>query len=104
MRQMARCERLTLIGISVLSCVLHAVAYFRFRFDSDEPQHLHVAWGWVAGMVQYRDFFDNHAPLFLMATAPLLRLVGERSDVLLFMRAPMVLLFALVVWWTYILG
>ncbi|MDQ6801695.1 MAG: glycosyltransferase family 39 protein [Acidobacteriota bacterium] len=101
---MARDERLTLIGIAVLSLVVHAVAYFRYRFDSDEPQHLHVAWGWTAGLLQYRDLFDNHAPLFHILTAPLLKLVGERPDVLLYMRAPMVLLFAVVIWSTYIVG
>jgi hypothetical protein len=104
MRQIARGERLILIGISLLSCLLHTVAYFRYRFDSDEPQHLHVAWGWTAGLLQYRDVFDNHAPLFHILTAPMLRLVGERPDVLLFMRAPMLLLFALVIAATYILG
>jgi hypothetical protein len=101
---MARGERLTFIGIVVLSCLLHAAAYFRYRFDSDEPQHLHVAWGWTAGLLQYRDLFDNHAPLFHILTAPMLKLVGERPDVLLYMRAPMLLLFALVIGTTYILG
>src|SRR6266849_3434662 len=104
MRQMARGERLILIGISALSCLLHALAYFRYRFDSDEPQHLHVAWGWTAGLLQYRDVFDNHAPLFHILTAPMLRLVGDRPDVLLYMRAPMLLLFALVIWSTYMVG
>src|SRR6266508_1535384 len=104
MRQMARGERLILIGFVVLSCVLHAVAYFRYRFDSDEPQHLHVAWGWTAGLLPYRDFFDNHAPLFHIATAPILRAAGEREDVLLFMRAPMLVLFAVMIWATYVLG
>jgi hypothetical protein len=87
-----------------LSLVLRALAYFRYRFDSDEPQHLHVAWGWAAGLLQYRDVFDNHAPLFHMLTAPILNLVGERPDVLLYMRAPMVLLFAIVIAATYVLG
>jgi hypothetical protein len=80
------------------------VAFFRYRFDSDEPQHLHVAWGWTAGLLPYRDFFDNHAPLFHIATAPILRAVGEREDVLLFMRAPMLALFAVMIWATYVLG
>ncbi len=80
------------------------MAFFRYRFDSDEPQHLHVAWGWTAGLLPYRDFFDNHAPLFHIATAPILRAVGEREDVLLFMRAPMLVLFAVMIWATYVLG
>jgi Dolichyl-phosphate-mannose-protein mannosyltransferase len=88
----------------VTSAVLRALAFFRYRFDSDEPQHLHVAWGWGAGLLPYRDFFDNHAPLFHLATAPILKAVGEREDALLFMRAPMLLLFAVVIWATYVLG
>jgi len=101
---MARGERLTLIGIAVLSLVLRTLAYFNYRFDSDEPQHLHVAWGWTAGLLQYRDLFDNHAPLFHILTAPILALVGERADALLYMRGPMLLLFGVVVACTYILG
>src|SRR5581483_7969869 len=104
MRQMGRGERLILIVLAVCTGVLRALAYFRYRFDSDEPQHLHVAWGWTAGLLQYRDLFDNHAPLFHMLTAPILALAGERADVLLYMRAPMPLLFAIVVWVTYVVG
>jgi hypothetical protein len=76
----------------------------RYRFDSDEQQHLHVAWGWTAGLVQYRDLFDNHAPLFHMITAPILALFGERADILLWMRVPMLVLFAFVVWGTYVVA
>lgn len=39
-----------------------------------------------------------------MLTAPILHAVGEREDVLLFMRAPMLVLFAAVIWATYVLG
>ncbi len=77
---MSRSERIALATCAVVSLVLRAIAFFHYRFDSDEPQHLHVAWGWTAGLVQYRDVFDNHAPLFHMATAPLLRLLGEHCQ------------------------
>jgi hypothetical protein len=97
-------ERLTLGVFAILSLAVRAVAFFRYRFDSDEPQHLHVAWGWTAGLLQYRDLFDNHAPLFQMLTAPVLSWAGERPDVLLVMRAPMLLLYAIVLASTYILG
>jgi hypothetical protein len=97
-------ERLTIALLALTSALLRAVAFFRYRFDSDEPQHLHVAWGWTAGLLQYRDVFDNHAPLFHIVTAPILKLVGERDDVLLYMRAPMLIPFAIVVGATYILG
>ena len=84
--------------------MLRALAFFRYRFDADEQQHLHVAWGWTAGMVQYRDYFDNHAPLFHLLTAPILALLAERSDILLWMRGPMLVLFGIVLWGTYVLA
>src|SRR5258706_7265700 len=101
---MSRRERVVVAALALLMRALGGAAFFRYGFDSDEPQHLHVAWGWTAGLVQYRDLFDNHAPLFHILSAPLLRVVGERSDVLFFMRAPMLLLFAVVLWATYVLG
>jgi hypothetical protein len=97
-------ERWTLLFLALLSLALRGIELFRYRIDSDEPQHLHVAWGWTAGLVQYRDLFDNHAPLFHMLTAPILSRVGERPDVMLFMRLPMLPLFAVVVGATYVLG
>ncbi|HEU4888507.1 MAG TPA: glycosyltransferase 87 family protein, partial [Thermoanaerobaculia bacterium] len=98
---MTRRERLLLVVLAALALLLRAAAFFRYRFDSDEQQHLHVTWGWTAGLVQYRDLFDNHAPLFHMLMAPLLAIAGERSDILLWMRLPMLALFAIVVWATY---
>ncbi len=101
---MSKSERLLLWSTAALTLVLRALALFRYRFDSDEQQHLHVTWGWTAGLVQYRDFFDNHTPLFHLLTAPILVLIGERSDVLLWMRAPMLVLFAAVLWGTFVLA
>ncbi len=101
---LTRIERITLIALATLSLLLRAVAYFRYRFDSDEPQHLHVAWGWTAGLVQYRDYFDNHAPLFHMLSAPLVAALGERADILLYMRATMLPLLAVVIGGTYVIG
>jgi hypothetical protein len=97
-------ERILLWSMAALSLVLRAIAFLNYRFDADEQQHLHVAWGWVDGRVQYRDFFDNHAPLFHLVTAPILASFGERSDILHWMRVPMLLLFAVVVCATYLIG
>lgn len=101
---MSRTERILLWTTAAAAVVLRALAYFRYRFDSDEQQHLHVSWGWTVGKIQYRDVFDNHAPLFHMVTAPFLALFGERADILLWMRLPMLLLFGTVVWATWELG
>jgi len=62
---------------------------FRWRFDSDEWQHLHVAWAWSQGFLEYRDLFDNHAPLFHMLTAPLVAAFGETPVILFLMRLVM---------------
>lgn len=64
-----------------------------FRIDSDEPQHLHVVWGVAGGLVQYRDIFDNHSPLFQQLCAPLFRVLGERTDIVVTMRLAMVPLY-----------
>jgi hypothetical protein len=100
----SRSERLLAIALAVVTLAMRCVAFFHYRFDSDEPQHLHVAWGWTVGLLQYRDLFDNHAPLFHMTSAPLLQLLGERPDILLFMRAPMVILWIIVNFTAFSLG
>jgi len=101
---MPRTERLALAAAATVSLVLRGIALLNYRFDSDEPQHLHVAWAWTAGLVQYRDVFDNHAPLFHLASAPLVRLLGERAGILLWMRAAMIPLFAVILFCTWRLG
>lgn len=89
---------------AAVSLLLRCIAFFHYRFDSDEPQHLHVAWGWTAGLLEYRDYFDNHVPLFHIATAPLLAVLGERSNILFYMRAAMLPLFAAVLACTYLIA
>src|SRR5437762_10194405 len=65
-----------------LQFAVRLVYDLRLRVDTDEPQHLHVAWTWTQGLVPYRDAFDNHAPLFHLAMAPLVAAFGERADLL----------------------
>ena len=81
--------------------VLKLVAIYHFRADSDETQHAHVVWGWATGQLQYRDLFDNHMPLFQMLCAPLLRVLGERADILIWLRFAMLPLYALSLWCVY---
>ena len=83
---------------------LRVLYLYNHKTDSDEPQHLHVIWGWTQGFVQYRDLFDNHAPLFHLALAPVVSLIGEHPDVLVLARALLVPLVALSLWATYRLG
>ena len=71
-------------------------------WDSDEPQHLHVVWGWANGLLPYRDVFDNHAPLFQAMSAPLFSLLGERADIVAAMRwaiLPIAVVILLTIFW-----
>ena len=82
-------------GVLFLFVLAIKVCYVRgLTVNSDEPQHLHVAWGWTQGMVQYRDFFDNHTPLFHLTMAPLVAWIGEQADIIFKMRMAMLPLFA----------
>jgi hypothetical protein len=81
------------------------IAYdFRLRVDTDEPQHLHVAWAWTQGLVPYRDVFDNHAPLFHLVMAPLVAALGERADLLIAMRLAVLPLVAALLWCVFRIG
>jgi len=89
---------IALIVLLRLSCV------FRYRFNSDEPQHLHIVWGWVHGLLPYRDIFDNHTPLFHLLCVPFYIMVGDTPSVLFAMRLAMIPLYVIVLWCTYLIG
>jgi hypothetical protein len=76
----------------------------RRAINSDEPQHLHVVWGWTQGLVQYKDFFDNHMPLFHLLFVPVLSFFGERADILYLMRFVMFPFYILSLYFVYLIG
>ncbi len=84
--------------------VLQIAYAFRWRVNSDEPQHLHVVWAWTQGLLPYRDVFDNHAPLFQMLSAPLLSLLGERADIVAWMRLEELPFWVLALWCIWRIG
>ena len=87
-----------------LMIVIRVANILHYRFDSDEPQHLHVIWGWARGFVQYRDLFDNHMPLFHITFAPMFGLIGDRATVLYVMRFVLLPLYFVAAWCTYKIG
>lgn len=94
-----------LFGALLLVLLACKIVYaLHFRIDADEPQHLHVVWGWATGQLPYRDFFDNHGPIFHLLFAPLFSALGERPDILLPMRLAMIPLCACSLWCVYRLG
>lgn len=90
--------------IFIIGLLLRFLYIFQYHFDTDEPQHLHVVWAWTRGLLQYRDVFDNHSPLFHILCAPVLYTIGERATVLFSMRLAMVPLFLIAMFCTYIIG
>ncbi|MFN2475939.1 MAG: ArnT family glycosyltransferase [Chthoniobacterales bacterium] len=99
-----RAEFIFVAGLFTLMLLLKIVNASRYRFDTDESQHLHVIWGWAHGFVQYRDVCDNHMPLFQLAMTPIFGLLGDRADILYWMRFLMLPLYLLAVWCTYRIG
>src|SRR5450755_1626092 len=51
---MPRREFIAAASLFVVMITFKIVNMMCFRFDSDEPQHLHVIWAWARGFVQYR--------------------------------------------------
>jgi hypothetical protein len=83
---------------------LRIVYAFVYHVDSDEPQHLHVVWGWAHGLLPYRDLFDNHSPLFQMLCAPLFWALGEHAWIVVPMRLAMLPLFLADLYLVYLIG
>lgn len=94
----ARGERLAWIGLAALVLLLKGMMIVHYRVDSDETQHAHVVWSWTQGQLPYRDFFDNHMPLFHMACAPFFHLLGEHSFILIELRLAMLPFFFVCLW------
>ncbi|MEO8419031.1 MAG: hypothetical protein ABI475_09935 [Methylophilaceae bacterium] len=84
--------------------LLKVISAYTWRVNSDEPQHLHIVWAWANGLLQYRDVFDNHTPLFHMLFAPIYSLFGERADILVLMRLTVIPLFFMGLWAVYLIG
>jgi hypothetical protein len=84
--------------------LLRVITIAHYRFGSDEPQHLHVVWGWARGFVQYRDLADNHMPLFQILCAPIYKLIGDRGTILYWMRIVLQPLYIVAFWCTYRIG
>ena len=100
----SRGEQGALLALSAAMLVLRVVYALAYPVDTDEPQHLHIAWAWTKGLLPYRDVFDNHAPLFHVLSAPLVAFIGEDPRILLFMRLAILPVFAAALAGSYALG
>ena len=97
-------EFMAAVSLFLLMVVFKLVSIMRFKFDSDESQHMHVIWAWARGFVQYRDVFDNHMPLFQIIFAPIFALIGDRATILYWMRFILLPMYFVGAWCTYRIG
>jgi len=97
-------EFIAVIAMFGLLVIFVVLTVMRQKIDSDEPQHLHVIWEWTRGFVQYRDIFDNHMPLFHLAFAPIVGLIGERATILYWMRFVLLPMYFVSAWCMYQIG
>src|SRR5437667_3843040 len=97
-------EFVTAVSLFALMIMLKLVNMTHYRFDSDEPQHMHVIWAWARGFIQYRDVFDNHMPFFQIMFAPIFGLIGDRATILYWMRFILLPMYFVGAWCTYRIG
>ncbi len=103
-RAASRYRAILLSTIIAVGFVLRPVYVFHLKFNTDEPQHMHVVWAWTQGLVQYRDLADNHSPLFYLIFAPLMALMPSTSAALPLMRILMLPMYGLAILCVYRLG
>jgi len=99
-----RREELLAVALLALTFALRFALIFHMKVNSDEPQHLHVVWAWAQGLLPYRDVFDNHSPLFSFLWSPVFRWVGERPDIIVWMRLSELPCYCLAIWAIYRIG
>lgn len=70
-------------------------------FDPDEFETIHSAWKILNGEIIYIDFFQHHHPFFYCTIVPLLKIFGENTQSILFIRVIIFIFFILILVITY---
>lgn len=84
-----RLLHLGLLGAFLFSILLRIALTLNRRIDIDEFEHLHGAWMVSRHFVIYRDFWENHTPLFYYLLLPLFRFYREGPGLILTTRVIM---------------
>ncbi|MCU1265559.1 MAG: hypothetical protein JWM21_1877 [Acidobacteria bacterium] len=82
-------ERFVYFGLFCLfliSVIIRLALTLNREIDIDEFQHLHAAWMVSQHYVLYRDFWENHSPLFYYLLMPLFHFVREGSTLVIAAR------------------
>jgi hypothetical protein len=73
----------------LFSIILRGALTLNRELDIDEFQHLHAAWMVSQHYILYKDFWENHTPLFYYLLLPLFRLCREGTILVLIARVIM---------------
>jgi len=90
----------------LLVCLILIVFYLSLQkyFDQDEFEAIHTAWKITKGEKIYVDFFQHHHPFFYYLLAPVVKIMGERTQTLTVLRILAFLLLLTILTTTYYLG
>jgi Dolichyl-phosphate-mannose-protein mannosyltransferase len=92
---------LAAVGVLLLAIIVRAGLTLNSELNIDEFEHLHAAWMVAHHFVIYRDFGENHTPLFYYVLVPLFRICREGSHLVLIVRIIMSTLAAGILLLTY---
>jgi hypothetical protein len=95
---------LGLFGCLLFSIILRVALTLNREIDIDEFQHLHAAWMVSQHYILYKDFWENHTPLFYYLLVPLFRWCGEGAGLVLIARGIMSFTASGILAMTYILS
>ena len=95
-----------LVVFLLLACslVLRLALALNREIDIDEFQHLHAAWMVSQHYLIYKDFWENHTPLFYYLLLPLFRLCREGPGLVIVARIIMSIASLGILWMTYLLA
>lgn len=80
------------------------VVSIRMHFSPDEFEHIHSAWLVLNGYVPFKDFFQNHNPLFWYTIAPFIKIFGNTITTVISLRIFMLFLTVMIGYVTYKIG
>lgn len=88
----------------LLSVIIRASLTINREIDIDEFQHLHAAWMISQHYILYKDFWENHTPLFYYLLLPLFRFCREGPGLVLLARVIMFFTSFAILYLTYTLA
>jgi hypothetical protein len=82
------------MGIVIFLALIYVRFVFRAPVDHDEVEHMHVAFKILNGQAPYRDFYQNHWPVFWLLCMPFVKAFPFSTNAILAVRGMNLLMLA----------